>query len=80
MDIVTRLLWGWDARIHAPDQLGKVTRRPPGGALAGAQPAADTRSALRAPRPAALAPLHAYPPAQAPPPHAASRRVGVACA
>ncbi|KIY95843.1 Retinol dehydrogenase 13 [Monoraphidium neglectum] len=24
MDIVTRLLWGWDARIHAPDQLGKV--------------------------------------------------------
>lgn len=24
MDIVTRLLWGWDARAHAPDQLGRV--------------------------------------------------------
>ncbi|KAI8468566.1 MAG: hypothetical protein J3K34DRAFT_522853 [Monoraphidium minutum] len=24
MDVATRLLWGWDARVHAPDQLGKV--------------------------------------------------------
>lgn len=24
MDIVTRLAWGWDSRIHAPDQFGKV--------------------------------------------------------
>ena len=32
MDVVARLLWGWDARIHAPDMFGKVRfipRAPP---------------------------------------------------
>ncbi|GBF99586.1 hypothetical protein Rsub_12211 [Raphidocelis subcapitata] len=24
MDALSRLLWGWDARLHAPDQFGRV--------------------------------------------------------